>query len=126
VVSDGDAAELFGQAQRGGKVTMQSVEAMFRPTEEFVLPRTPGWIPGSAGMHAAGATPHAGGGEGSLLDTHDAAVRKICDKLSASVLGNSHRLRRAFRKYDVDGNGQVAHVHSVLTFMSFMCTSCQF
>jgi hypothetical protein len=108
LVSDGDALELFRQAQQNGRVTAQTVEAVFKRSEGMVQPRNPGWIPGAAHSLTLGnATPSHAGGSNGAATWQDASVRKIRDKLTASVLGNPHRLKRAFRKYDVDGNGLV-------------------
>jgi hypothetical protein len=108
LVSDGDALELFRQAQQDGRVTAQTVEAVFKRSEDLVQPRNPGWIPGAAHSLTLGnaVSSHAGGSN-SAAAWQEVAVRKIRDKLTASVLGNPHRLKRAFRKYDVDGNGLV-------------------
>lgn len=106
MVSDSDARELYGKAGKGGRVTAHCVEELFRPTEEIVEPRHPVSLLGFG-------TGHTFSKLGSQLETlegwrtQDTVIRNIYTRISESKIGNPHRLRRAFRTFDVDREGQV-------------------
>jgi len=101
------------RSSKEGQVTPSDIVGIFK-SNEMVVPSHPATIMGFGGDLAGRKQPqdqaqHSREGAGGMWDARQQspAVVEVYGKVASGMLGNPHRLRRAFRTYDQDRKGEV-------------------